>query len=250
MIRRIWLFFVKSLALAIAFLTPTDFEFLLRRTLTKKLQVLSATEGLALLFRIDTLLYSLQSLTAVHYGNFKHSKHRLTTYHDFFIERIEAEDKVLNFGTGKGSVAHDIAVRTGAHVDGIDISKENIELARRDKNHQLVRFFHGDGLRFAFDSDYDVVVLSNVLEHINDRPGLLKSLVASTNARRFLIRVPTYQRDWRVALKRELDIEWRLDLDHKTEYTPESFAFEVQTAGLSIRYLEVKWGEIWSELAV
>ena len=218
--------------------------------MAKRLEVLSPNSGLSFLLRMDTYLYSLQSTNAVRYGNSKHPKHRLTSYHDFFIERIKASDKVLDFGTGKGAVAYDIATSTGAHVDGIDISKENIDLARKYRSHQLVRFFCCVGRYYSFDQNYDVVILSNVLEHIIERTKLLQDLTTATKAKRFLIRVPVFQRDWRVALKRELDIEWRLDLDHKTEFSIEDFAIEMQIAGLAIEHIEVKWGEIWAELIV
>ena len=66
---------------------------------------------------------------------------------------------------------------------------------------------------------------------------------------RFLIRVPVFERDWRVPLKRELGVEWRLDPTHETEYTLESFEKEMAAAGLRITYQEVRWGEIWAEVA-
>jgi len=68
-----------------------------------------------------------------------------------------------------------------------------------------------------------------------------------TGAQRFLLRVPLFERDWRVPLKKELGVEWRLDSTHENEYTLESFQEEIQEAGLKIQYLEVRWGEIWCE---
>ncbi|MCW5875598.1 MAG: hypothetical protein KIS85_01830, partial [Anaerolineales bacterium] len=58
---------------------------------------------------------------------------------------------------------------------------------------------------------------------------------------------PSFERDWRVAYKRELGVEWRLDEDHKTEYTIEQFHQELAEAGLEIVHLESCWGEIWAE---
>lgn len=60
--------------------------------------------------------------------------------------------------------------------------------------------------------------------------------------------VLVFERDWRVPFKQELGIEWRLDHTHETEYTLESFQEEADMAGLKIAHLEVRWGEIWSEL--
>jgi len=63
-----------------------------------------------------------------------------------------------------------------------------------------------------------------------------------------LIRVPLFERDWRVPMKKQLDVEWRLDATHETEYTQESFIREIADAGLCVVYQETRWGEIWAEL--
>lgn len=67
-------------------------------------------------------------------------------------------------------------------------------------------------------------------------------------ARRALIRVPLFERDWRVPLKRQLGVEWRLDPTHETEYTLESFRAEMDEAGLRVTEQMLRWGEIWAEV--
>ena len=62
-----------------------------------------------------------------------------------------------------------------------------------------------------------------------------------------LIRVPLFERDWRIPLRRELGVEYRLDPTHETEYTLESFAAEMHEAGLRVTHQEVRWGEVWAE---
>jgi 2-polyprenyl-3-methyl-5-hydroxy-6-metoxy-1,4-benzoquinol methylase len=98
------------------------------------------------------------------------------------------------------------------------------------------------------DYDCDVIILSNVLEHLPNRPPFLQKVQQRIKPDRFLIRVPLFERDWRVPLKKELGVEWRLDLTHETEYTQESFAEEMAEAGLKIKHQEVRWGEIWAEV--
>ena len=87
-----------------------------------------------------------------------------------------------------------------------------------------------------------------MLEHLPRRPEFLSKLKQLPGIERLLVRVPLFERDWRVPLKQELGIEWRLDPTHETEYTLESFAEEVREAGLQVGHLEVRWGEIWCEL--
>ena len=49
---------------------------------------------------------------AIDYDGGIHVKHRLTLYHDFFVDRIHAGERVLDVGCGKGELAYDIAERT------------------------------------------------------------------------------------------------------------------------------------------
>lgn len=95
-----------------------------------------------------------------------------------------------------------------------------------------------------------MVVLSNVLEHLPRRPAFLRQIQQLVKPSRILIRVPLFERDWRVPLKRELGVEWRLDQTHETEYTLESFAEEMAAAGLHITHQQVRWGEIWAEVTI
>jgi hypothetical protein len=85
-----------------------------------------------------------------------------------------------------------------------------------------------------------------VLEHLQNREALLARLQATIVPRCILIRVPLYERDWRVPLKQELGVEWRLDPTHETEYTVDSFQRELNGAGLSVSDMQVRWGEIWA----
>ena len=108
------------------------------------------------------------------------------------------------------------------------------------------RYVTGDATKKTIENKFDVVVLSNVLEHIEHRVSFLKDLISNTKASTFLIRVPSFDRDWRVPLKKELGIEWRLDVTHEIEYTVDIFLSELSSSGMEAIHLESKWGEIWS----
>lgn len=64
--------------------------------------------------------------------------------------------------------------------------------------------------------------------------------------KRLIIRVPMYKRDWRVPLKEELGMDYRLDPTHNIEYTKEEFFRELKMAKLEGEKIEFIWGEIWS----
>jgi len=91
-----------------------------------------------------------------------------------------------------------------------------------------------------------VVVLSNVLEHLDDRTKFLKLLKERISPSKYLIRVPIFERDWRVPLKKELGVDYRLDPTHRIEYTQEEFFNELHQTGLRTEAYEVRWGEIWA----
>ena len=207
-----------------------------------------AAQSLKLLFSLDALLYQEQGKFAVEYDGGIHTKHRHMKYHDFFIKRIQATQNVLDIGCGIGAVAFDIAEKAGAHVVGIDLSDGNIDQARKQYSHPHVEYRVGDALKDLPEETFDVVVLSNVLEHLRERASFLRNVVARLKPKIILIRVPVFERDWRVPLKKELGVEWRLDATHETEYTLESFAKEIADADLCVNHLEVRWGEIWSEV--
>jgi 2-polyprenyl-3-methyl-5-hydroxy-6-metoxy-1,4-benzoquinol methylase len=223
-------------------------ESLILEIITKRISALSPDQALRLLFRLQAALYPVLGRKAVEYGGGTHTKHRHTRYHDFFTSRVQADERVLDVGCGIGAVAYDLAERSGAWVVGVDLSPENIETARSRYRHPRVEYRVEDGLRDNRDGRFDVVVLSNILEHLPERPAFLRRMQHAVRPSRMLIRVPLFERDWQVPLKRELGVEWRLDPTHETEYTLESFVDEISQAGCRIVHQEVRWGEIWAEV--
>lgn len=245
---RITRIIAKGLAWITNLLPLAPLEMALNRIISVRSQKLAPDEALRFLFRLDAELYALQGPLAGQYGGGVHTKHKHTAYHDFFVERIGANERVLDIGCGIGAVAADIAQRTGAAVHGVDLSETSIAEAKRRYNLPNLSFAMEDALSLQTDTAYDTIVLSNVLEHIVDRPGFLRHAMEATKAKRIFIRVPLFERDWRVPLKKELGVEWRLDLDHKTEFTLDQFAEETEAAGLTLVHQEVHWGEVWAEL--
>lgn len=200
------------------------------------------------LLGVDEPLYRLQGLAAVAAEGGLHPKHRLTKYHDFFTSRIRAGERVLDLGCGVGALACAIASACRAHVVGMDLAEPHLEAARaraQDVAPGKLQFVGGDLTRDRVESTFDVVVLSNVLEHLKDRPGVLERLARWYRPRCFLIRVPAFERDWRVPYKRDLGLEWRLDDTHETEYLVEQLGVECAEGGLRIDELKIAWGEFW-----
>lgn len=224
-----------------------DLLLFIREALTRRVFASTPSGALKLLFQLDADIYELEGQMSCAYDNGIHTKHRHTRYHDFFVNRIGAGDRVLDVGCGIGALAFDIAEKSGAVVTGIDINEKNIAIAKDRFMHANTRFFLGDVVETNFQEKFDVVVLSNVLEHIEDRVSFLKKILHSVAPSRVLLRVPLFERDWRVPLKKELGLDYRLDSTHFIEYTHQEFVTEIESAGLGFSHYESCWGEIWAE---
>lgn len=199
---------------------------------------------LALRDRVDWIINE----RAMAYGNGEHPKHRLTGYHDFFIDHIADGERVLDVGCGYGAVARSIALtRPHCRVTGIDQNLPRLTQAKAAVNPPNLGFVLGDATREVPAGPWDAVVLSNVLEHIDDRVGFLSALKSATRATRFLIRVPLFERDWQMALRRDLSVDFRSDPDHRIEHTLSEFLTEIGQAGMVVGELQTLWGEIWAE---
>jgi SAM-dependent methyltransferase len=203
-------------------------------------------EGLRQLLRLDESLQKRIDVLAIDLDGGIHAKHRLTRYHDFFVERVHASESVLDVGCGKGELAYDLATQAGARVTGIDVNPAALAFARERFHAPGLQFVEADALIWQPPSRYDVAVLSNVLEHIAPRVELLQRLRELAHVERFLIRVPSIERDWLVALRGDLGLDSRSDPTHEIEYTEHELRGELAEAGLQVDELVARWGELWA----
>lgn len=229
-------------------MSDEQFVHFILQLIMRRLQGRSPAEALKTLFVLDAHLYAEQGLLAIAHDGGIHTKHRHMKYHDFFTGRMDRNDSVVDIGCGIGAVAYDVS-KVAAKVVGIDLNAESIKTARARYQSPNLTFRVGDVLATLPEEKFNVVILSNVLEHLPNRPQFLQRVQNILQPTRILIRVPVFERDWRVPLKKELGVEWRLDPTHETEYTLESFTEEMRIANLQIDHLEVRWGEIWSEVS-
>lgn len=224
----------------------------LRRKLIFALLVLESrtgmpAEALKRLFAISDDLDLIIDERATALGEGAHPKHRLTHYHDYFIGHIGDGDRVLDIGCGLGFVARAIAkARPRAKVLGVDIDAANIAGAQRGDNPANLEFRHADATQRLPEGEFDVVVLSNVLEHLDERAAFIRRVVEATRAHVVLIRVPLFERDWRLPMRKELGINYFSDPTHRIEHTLAEFSDEIAEGGLSLVEQRLMWGEIWA----
>lgn len=219
------------------------------KAVTLRLRDEPAVEALRAIFRIDVALYGMSGQKAVELDAGAHAKHRLTGYVSHFA-RLAAKGggPVLDVGCGDGDLAdHVAALLPGQQVVGIDSEETRIAAATARHSRPNLRFVRGDATEMEVEGGpFATIILSNVLEHVADRPGFLRRLVRLYRPGSVLLRVPDFERDWRVPLKQELGVEWRLDSTHEIEHREEELRSELAAADLEVVTLEKRWGEIWA----
>lgn len=214
--------------------------------------LLSNKATLKFILELHSICYSLISLISTRLNNGIHPKHQIIKYKEWFAENIKANATILDIGCSTGLMCRLIS-KKAKKVYGIDINNSAIELAKKNNQLKNIEYIHADATIFNYQSinSIDYVILSNVLEHIEDRIQFLKEIIKKIRWRKnikFLIRVPMVDRDWLVLYKKQMGVSWKLDNTHFTEYTLEEFSDEIERCNLKIHKYSIKWGEIYAEI--
>ncbi len=222
-------------------------HFLLRLGLFVESRLGSPRSSLKRLFALADDLDRLIAERATAYGEGTNPKHRLTGYHDFFVARIAPGSRVLDIGSGIGVLARSIADRVpGSIVVAMDVNPEILRQARLRPLRGNLTFVEADASQNIPQGPWNVVVLSNVLEHIANRVLFLKMVLDKAQPERFLLRVPLFERHWHMPLRREVGADYRSDPTHTIEHTIAEFEGEMKAAGLRLVERITLWGEIWA----
>ncbi len=187
-------------------------------------------DNLIMLLELEREILMLTGLESRRYGNGIHTKHRHTNYHVFFTKALQEGERVLDIGCGDGALAYDMA-NTGAYVTGIGMNEESIVAGQERFKHKNLKILYGRAEQDFPNTDFDTIVMSNVLEHMDQRVSFLKRVQKTIKPKRWLFRVPMYERDWRVPLMQELGVDYRLDNTHFIEYTKQQLMDELTKAG-------------------
>lgn len=208
----------------------------------------TSKDSFKLLFQIRDFLDKIINERSLNYGLGEHPKHKLIGYHDFFSNKIKSGEIVLDIGCGYGAVARSMALKNpSSTIIGIDNDIQKILSANSKDNPRNLSFIQADAEKSKEIGNGDIVVLSNVLEHISDRVNFLINIQQFTKAKKFLIRVPSYERDWQIAFRDHLGLNYFSDPDHKIEHKRDEFMREINAANLYCIEIVFIWGEIWAE---
>jgi 2-polyprenyl-3-methyl-5-hydroxy-6-metoxy-1,4-benzoquinol methylase len=195
------------------------------------------------MLRLHSLSYKLASKFAILAEGGLHPKHRLMNYHQFFLNHVSQNDRVLDIGCGNGALAFDLA-KKAVRVVGIDMNEKNQRTWKEKYAAINLEYIIANATTFQTNEHFTIVVLSNILEHIEYRVEFLKKI--KRLAPIFLIRVPMIDRDWITLCKKELGLDWRLDKTHFIEYTLETFKNELAQSDFFLKNYSIQFGEIWA----
>ncbi len=130
----------------------------------------------------------------------------------------------LDVGCGTGAAMEMFSRRFEAY--GLDTSPQAIEFCRR---RGLSNLFLGELAGYPADERFDLITFLDVLEHVEDDRGALRTAHRLLNdGGKLLLTVPAFPSLWS-----PLDVM----LHHKRRYTPSLLKDVVASAGFSIRHL-------------
>lgn len=149
----------------------------------------------------------------------------------FLLDAIKPTDRVLDLGSGAGSISAAISAIT-PEVVGIDHDANNLAMSRAA--YPGIEFIHADARDFlASGREFDVLVMSHVLEHLDRPEGILD--FAASNFSRIYVEVPDFEssplNQMRLTRKRRLVYT---DNDHVSEFDRAELDALVEAAGMRV----------------
>ena len=97
-------------------------------------------------------------------------------YH--FAGTLAAGLRVLDIGCGSGYGSSILRAAGAAHVVGVDIDRRNVAYARRRFGSDRISFQVGDAADVVLDDPFDVIVASNMLEHLVEIETVLPRIIS------------------------------------------------------------------------
>mgnify|MGYP005758863813 CR=1 FL=1 len=101
---------------------------------------------------------------------------------EWILDNIDSNQKVLDLGCSQGIVSI-LAAQKGNDVLGIDIEDEAVEFAKDILNNKYtdvrenVKFICADYFKYKIDEKFDVIIMTEVLEHLENPRGFIKKSV-------------------------------------------------------------------------
>jgi len=126
------------------------------------------------LFALQDRLQWVIDERAMALGEGVHPKYCTLRYHDFLAKRILPGSRVLGIGCGHGVLARSIAPRVSrSTVVGVELNEESFQRTYSGKLPANLSFATADACDSLPTGQWDVIVFSNTLDHIENLVGFL-----------------------------------------------------------------------------
>jgi 2-polyprenyl-3-methyl-5-hydroxy-6-metoxy-1,4-benzoquinol methylase len=109
------------------------------------------------------------------YHRFPGGQKKLRVLAEIVLREFTKRPRVLDVGCGNGSLAFPMAA-LGCEVIGVDTDGESVDSCKSRNEFRNVRFLHTDGTLRTVDGVFDLIVCSEVLEHLYEPRALLASM--------------------------------------------------------------------------
>jgi SAM-dependent methyltransferase len=155
----------------------------------------------------------------------------------FIHSRIKPTDRVLEIGCSSGRVLSTIKAATRV---GVDYDTAAIQLGRRE--HPELTLIAGEARDYLDAAEpFDVLILSHVLEHIEDPEQFLRTFAHRFD--RIYVEVPDFEFTTNNAVRqaRKRDLIY-MDGDHVAEFDRDEIEAMFKSVGLDILDREFRWG--------
>jgi len=184
-------------------------------------------------FKFKELFERYINKLVVLYYDGKHPKHHLWPQHTKFIdENINPNDRVLDIGCGKSMTYNQRIAPIVKYFDAFDINEKKIRYCEKENKFSNVHFSVMDVTKEFPSKKYDVVILSHVLEHLYNPNDVLEKLKSIT--KKIIVQLPRYDNHWWYLVKKDLDLFYFKDEDHKQEFTIETAKNLIQESGWKV----------------
>jgi len=169
----------------------------------------------------------------------------------FLACHLPTDATVLDLGCGDGVLSTWLAANS-ASVVGVDHDLTHLSLAKNRPARSNLEFVHGDAGEFLdrCDHEFAVLVLSHVLEHLDDPEAFLSRFSARFEF--VYVEVPDFEASAHNLLRENIGLELSYaDADHISEFGRSELEDVVRAAGLRIVEVERIHGvqRLWCEKA-
>jgi SAM-dependent methyltransferase len=162
---------------------------------------------------------------------------------DFLVSFLDADAKVLDVGCGSGHVMMRLLTKT-ENIVGVDYDAKAIEIAKQRTAAKNVVLFCDDVFNYLKNNRsarFDYVILSHVLEHIDEPGHFLSSIKKFT--RYIYIELPDFEANHLNAFRKIIGTDLvYTDADHVFEFDRNELELLLSECGLTVVKTEFIFG--------